>query len=182
MTCLAGAVEETQYAVPPAEEDPELLTPRSPAKRPLAVPGVIASLAPCPPLRRGRTAQLLPGQTAYISDQIVRCRQHGTCLFTFAAPLAAHAAHIGVSLRAPSRLASQALHAVGCAGGSAGCGGGVTLHLYAPPIRRAKLYESAENRVTLRHPGFYSAAGVPLAGDGAVPGRLPPGLRQGVDN
>ena len=72
MTCLSGAVEETQYAVPPAEEDPELLTPRSPAKRPLAVPGVIASLAPCPPLRRGRTARLQPGQTAYISDEIVR--------------------------------------------------------------------------------------------------------------
>ena len=72
MTCLSGAVDETQYAVPPAEEDPELLTPRSPAKRPLAVPGVVASLAPCPPLRRGRTARLLPGQTAYISDEIVR--------------------------------------------------------------------------------------------------------------
>ena len=71
----------------------------------------------------------------------------------------------------------QALHAVGCA---EGCGGGVTLHLYAPPIRRAKLYESAENRVTLRHPGFYSAGGVPLAGDGAggaAPGRVPPAQR-----
>ena len=57
----------------------------------------------------------------------------------------------------------------------------MTLHLYAPPIRRAKLYESAENRVTLRHPGFYSAAGVPLAGDGAggaAPGRMPPAPRQ----
>ena len=73
MTCLSGAVEETQFAVPPAADDPELLTPRSPAKRPLAVPGVIASLAPCPPLRRGRTARLQPGQTAYISDEIVRC-------------------------------------------------------------------------------------------------------------
>jgi len=72
----------------------------------------------------------------------------------------------------------QALHAVGCA---EGCGGGMTLHLYAPPIRRAKLYESAENRVTLRHPGFFSAGGVPLAGDGAggaaAPGRVPPPLR-----
>jgi len=72
MTCLSGAVIETQYAVPPAAEDPELLTPRSPATRPLVVPGVVASLAPCPPLRRGRTATLLPGQTAYISDEIVR--------------------------------------------------------------------------------------------------------------
>ena len=73
----------------------------------------------------------------------------------------------------------QALHAVGCA---EGCTGGVTLHLYAPPIRRAKLYESAENRVTLRHPGFFSAGGVPLAGGGAggaceAPGRVPPALR-----
>jgi len=33
--------------------------------------GVIASLAPCPPLRRGRTAQLLPGATAYISDDMM---------------------------------------------------------------------------------------------------------------
>ena len=70
----------------------------------------------------------------------------------------------------------QALHAVGCA---EGCTGGVTLHLYAPPIRRAKLYESAENRVTLRQPGFFSAGGVPLAGGGAdeAPGRVPPALR-----
>ena len=72
MTCLAGAVDETHYAVPPPEADPELFTPRSPAARPLDVPGVIASLAPCPPLRRGRTAQLLPGATAYISDARVR--------------------------------------------------------------------------------------------------------------
>ena len=80
MTCLSGAVEETRYVVPAAEEDPELLTPRSPAKRPLAVPGVIASLAPCPPLRGGRTAQLLPGQTAYISDEIVRCAPPVACI------------------------------------------------------------------------------------------------------
>jgi hypothetical protein len=72
MTCLAGAVDETHYAMPPPEADPELFTPRSPAARQLDVPGVIASLAPCPPLRRGRTAQLLPGTTAYISDDIVR--------------------------------------------------------------------------------------------------------------
>ena len=72
MTCLAGAVDETHFAVPPAEADPELRSPRSAAPHPLHVPGVIASLAPCPPLHRGRTAQLLPGQTAYISDQIVR--------------------------------------------------------------------------------------------------------------
>ena len=71
MTCLAGAVDETHYAVPPPEADPELFTPRSPAAKQLQVPGVIASLAPCPPLHRGRTAQLLPGATAYIADSIV---------------------------------------------------------------------------------------------------------------
>ena len=57
----------------------------------------------------------------------------------------------------------------------------MTLHLYAPPIRRAKLYEAAENRVTLRHPGFFSAGGAPLgsgASAAAVPGRAPPAPMQ----
>jgi cysteine dioxygenase len=37
--------------------------------------------------------------------------------------------------------------------------GGVSLHLYSPPIRRCCLYEPEENRVTLRAPGFFSVAG-----------------------
>ena len=80
----------------------------------------------------------------------------------------------------PRGCALQALHAVGCAAGDAGACGGVTLHLYAPPIRRAKLYEAAEDRGTLRHPGFFSAAGVPLGSGAAaaLPGRLPPALRR----
>ncbi|KXZ56539.1 hypothetical protein GPECTOR_1g484 [Gonium pectorale] len=36
--------------------------------------------------------------------------------------------------------------------------GGVTLHLYSPPIRRVKIYE--ENAVTERTPGYYSKGGV----------------------
>ncbi|EFJ51902.1 cysteine dioxygenase [Volvox carteri f. nagariensis] len=36
--------------------------------------------------------------------------------------------------------------------------GGVTLHLYSPPIRRVKIYE--DNTVSERTPGFYSRGGV----------------------
>lgn len=36
--------------------------------------------------------------------------------------------------------------------------GGVTLHLYSPPIHRVKIYEN--NTVTERTPGFYSKGGV----------------------
>ncbi len=79
-----------------------------------------------------------------------------------------------------------ALHTVGCVmdpqqlgegaaapGSRCGCGspaaapgpagtwrtqGGVTLHLYSPPIHRVKIYE--HNTVTERTPGFYSKGGV----------------------
>lgn len=34
--------------------------------------------------------------------------------------------------------------------------GAVTLHLYAPPIRRVKLYEPDNDRVVQRQPGFYT--------------------------
>lgn len=36
--------------------------------------------------------------------------------------------------------------------------GGVTLHLYSPPIRRVKIYD--DNAVTERTPGYYSKGGV----------------------
>jgi hypothetical protein len=91
-------------------------------------------------------------------------------LCSFVAFIAHQLTHAAASI-------AQALHAVGCASGGAGACGGVTLHLYAPPIRRAKLYEAAENRVTLRHPGFFSAAGAVIGGGDAVPGRAP-ALRQ----
>jgi cysteine dioxygenase len=45
--------------------------------------------------------------------------------------------------------------------------GGVSLHLYSPPIRRTRLYEPDADRVTLRAPGFFSAGGAPLCGGGA---------------
>ncbi|PNH00535.1 Cysteine dioxygenase type 1 [Tetrabaena socialis] len=63
-----------------------------------------------------------------------------------------------------------ALHTVGCYGPEAercrsegGAGpyvpqGGVTLHLYAPPIKRVKIYDN--DTVTERIPGFYSKGGV----------------------
>jgi cysteine dioxygenase len=72
-------------------------------------------------------------------------------------------------------LRTQALHAVRC--GTAGAGaarGGVSLHCYAPPIRRTRLYEPEADRVTLRAPGFFSAAGAPLAPGAA--GAPPPPL------
>lgn len=66
------------------------------------------------------------------------------------------------------------LHSVGCHmdpaacnGASAGCQpcareggleGGVTLHLYAPPIRKVKIFE--EGHVVDRAPGFYSVNGI----------------------
>jgi cysteine dioxygenase len=37
--------------------------------------------------------------------------------------------------------------------------GGVTLHLYAPPIRRVKIYEPGESKVYVRTPGYYSVHG-----------------------
>jgi len=52
-----------------------------------------------------------------------------------------------------------ALHAVRCPS-DCPAPGAVTLHLYAPPIRKVKLYEPESNRVVLRTPGFYSARGV----------------------
>ncbi|KAG2450128.1 hypothetical protein HYH02_000231 [Chlamydomonas schloesseri] len=57
---------------------------------------------------------------------------------------------------------SLALHNVGCympalAPGEQGPRGGVTLHCYAPPIRRVKIYE--DSKVTERVPGYYSKGG-----------------------
>ncbi len=34
--------------------------------------------------------------------------------------------------------------------------GAVSLHLYAPPIRRVKLYEPDNDRVVQRQPGFFT--------------------------
>lgn len=48
-----------------------------------------------------------------------------------------------------------ALHAVRVPEHCTGTGA-VTLHLYAPPIRRVKLYEPDNNRVIQRKPGFYT--------------------------
>lgn len=55
-----------------------------------------------------------------------------------------------------------ALHAVRCSelmldGGEGE--GGVTLHLYAPPIRRVILYEPDLDRVVERIPGFFTVKG-----------------------
>ncbi len=48
-----------------------------------------------------------------------------------------------------------ALHAVRVPEHCAGAGA-VTLHLYAPPIRRVKLYEPDNDRVVQRQPGFFT--------------------------
>lgn len=51
-----------------------------------------------------------------------------------------------------------ALHAVSCLESCPG-EGAVTLHLYAPPIRRVNLYQPDEDRVVQRVPGFFSFRG-----------------------
>ena len=50
-----------------------------------------------------------------------------------------------------------ALHSVGCAPGTGLPA--VTLHLYAPPIRRVQLFEPDNDRVVERKPGYYSVRG-----------------------
>ena len=50
-----------------------------------------------------------------------------------------------------------ALHAVRCAPEETA--GSISLHVYAPPIRRTKLYEPDDDRVTLRQPGYCSVGG-----------------------
>ena len=52
----------------------------------------------------------------------------------------------------------QALHTVRCPA-SCPAPGGVTLHLYCPPIKRVVLYETDNNRVVQRIPGFFSIKG-----------------------
>lgn len=52
------------------------------------------------------------------------------------------------------------LHAVRCDDGACGAQpGAVSLHIYAPPIRRVRLYEPEADRVTLRTPGFHTIRG-----------------------
>ena len=67
----------------------------------------------------------------------------------------------GVTCLSPGQTAyvsdELGLHAVRCTAGAKE--GGVTLHLYAPPIRRTRLFEPDDDRVTLRQPGFYSIRG-----------------------
>jgi cysteine dioxygenase len=51
-----------------------------------------------------------------------------------------------------------ALHAVACPAACPGAGA-VTLHIYAPPIRKVELYESESDRVVQRVPGFCTVRG-----------------------
>ena len=57
---------------------------------------------------------------------------------------------------------SVALHAVRCADDTDWELGAATLHLYLPPIRRARLYEPEADRVVERVPGVFSKGGVQL--------------------
>jgi cysteine dioxygenase len=147
MTCLSGGVEELRFSLPPGEDDPMLATPRTPAKRP-DIPGVIDASTPCPRLAPGLATALAPGQTAYISDAIVRAARD--------APTRVRRMSVLTTILS---LFTQALHAVRCGDAAAAPRGGVSLHVYAPPIRRTRLYEPDADRVTLRAPGFFSAAG-----------------------
>lgn len=51
-----------------------------------------------------------------------------------------------------------ALHCIRCPA-QVPAPGSVSLHLYSPPIRRVRLYETEENRVVTRRPGFWSIRG-----------------------
>lgn len=62
---------------------------------------------------------------------------------------------------------SGTLHAVRCGSGEP-CA--VTLHCYAPPITRCRLFEPAEDRVTTREPGFASIGGIRSAGATGITG------------
>ncbi|KAI8476358.1 MAG: RmlC-like cupin domain-containing protein [Monoraphidium minutum] len=58
---------------------------------------------------------------------------------------------------------SQGLHAVRCPDDCPEEEGAVTLHIYAPPIRRVKLYEPEADRVVQRTPGFFTVRGEKLS-------------------
>lgn len=62
---------------------------------------------------------------------------------------AGHTAHINDAL---------GLHAVRCGSPL----GGVTLHVYSPPIRLARLFEPEWDRVSVRVPGHVSVGGTPV--------------------
>lgn len=74
--------------------------------------------------------------------------------------------HTGTARIGPGDVAyindSQGLHAVRCPDDCPSAEGGITLHLYAPPIRRVKLYEPESNRVVNRTPGFFTIRGKKL--------------------
>lgn len=59
---------------------------------------------------------------------------------------------------------SMGLHAVRCdddaCGGPDAEEGAVSLHIYAPPIRRVRLYEPESDRVVTRAPGFRTIRGI----------------------
>lgn len=52
-----------------------------------------------------------------------------------------------------------ALHAVACADDDTEPQDGVTLHLYAPPITKAVVYDAELDQLTQRVPGCYSVKG-----------------------
>ncbi|KAL4442132.1 hypothetical protein ABPG77_011393 [Micractinium sp. CCAP 211/92] len=74
----------------------------------------------------------------------------------------------GINKVAPGQSAyindSLGLHAVRCDDDACGVPGAeegaVSLHIYAPPIRRVRLYEPEADRVVVRAPGFRTIRGV----------------------
>ena len=56
---------------------------------------------------------------------------------------------------------SLGLHAVRCDDAACVPGeGSISLHVYAPPIRRVRLYETDADRVVVRAPGFTTIRGL----------------------
>lgn len=60
------------------------------------------------------------------------------------------------------------IHAVRCAGPDHAPSGGVTLHVYSPPIAAARLYEPEWDRVSVRKPGHVSERGNLVAFGGSA--------------
>ncbi|KIY99698.1 hypothetical protein MNEG_8258 [Monoraphidium neglectum] len=77
--------------------------------------------------------------------------------------------HTGTARVAPGEVAyindHDGLHAVRCPLDCPSEEGGITLHLYAPPIRRVKLFEPENDRVVQRVPGFFTMRGQKMPAD-----------------
>lgn len=133
LSVVAGAVSEQQYQPAYIQADATFQL-RSEADHPTATDQ--ANVA-CPLLLLTREQLCRAGDLAYINDSISLHR----------------VANCHISQRKPDSRPVTPTHGVPT-------GAAITLHLYAPPIRRVKIFEPGENTVYERTPGFFSVHGV----------------------